>query len=61
MDQQTRRPPRQNAVVLRGTVEWRDWLKRVAEFDRTNVAALFDRSVVEYAKARGFTEPPPAR
>lgn len=56
-----RRTPRPNSLVLRGTVEWRDWIKRLAEFDRTNVAALLDRAAVDYAKARGFTELPPPR
>lgn len=50
-----------NAVVVRGCVEWRDWLKRLAEHDRTNMAELLDRATADYARNTGFEEKAPKR
>jgi hypothetical protein len=50
-----------NGLVIRGSVEWRDWLKRAAEFERTTVAELIDRAAASYARLIGFKEAPPKR
>jgi acyl-CoA synthetase (NDP forming) len=49
------------ALTIRGSREWREWVERGADFARTDVAKLVDAALVEYLKARGFTEAPPAR
>jgi hypothetical protein len=53
--------PKPNALVIRGSAEWREWLKRVAEVDRTSVADVIDRALVDYARKIGVKELPPKR
>jgi hypothetical protein len=49
------------AVTLRGAPEWKAWIEAGARFCRTDVAKLIDASVVDYLRARGFTEEAPER
>ena len=44
--------------AVRGTEEYRAWLKAFAEFCRVDMADVFDAAVAEYAKQRGFRPPP---
>lgn len=48
-------------VSVRATVGWRDWLEALAEFDRSTVADVIDRALVDYARAKGFDRLPPRR
>jgi hypothetical protein len=48
-------------VGLRASVQWAEWLERLAKHCRTDVAKLIDAAVTDYAQARGFLEPPPER
>ncbi len=52
---------KRTAVIIKTSVEWKDWLSRFAESNRTSVSALIDQAVVEFAKSRGFDELPPPR
>lgn len=45
--------------VLKCTPEYGDWLEKFAKQNRTTVAGLFDQSLVEYAKVKGYDAPPP--
>ena len=58
-----RRPgsARKNVLVVQGTEEWREWLKRFATFRRLSVVATVDQAIVESAQKHGFTEPAPPR
>ena len=53
---------RSEAVMLRGRPEWKDWLARLAEFDRSpSMNELFDRAITAYAREIGFKEAAPKR
>ena len=53
---------RSEAVMLRGRPEWKEWLGRLAEFDRSaSMNELFDRAIAVYAREVGFKETPPKR
>jgi hypothetical protein len=44
-------------IALRSRPEWRDWVERLAEFERTpSLNDLFDRVIVAYARQVGFKE-----
>lgn len=51
-------------IQLRGTVEFQEWAKALADYDRSTLADLVERSLVRYAREIGFTtaeknQPPP--
>lgn len=53
---------RSEAVMLRGRPEWKEWLGRLAEFDRApSMNELFDRAITAYARDIGFKEAAPKR
>jgi hypothetical protein len=43
---------------IKSTPEWRDWLKRYAEFRRTTPTSLLDRALTELARRDKFELPP---
>ena len=49
------------AMTIRGSLEWREWVERLAKHCRTDIAKLVDASLILYSKEHGFTEPPPER
>jgi hypothetical protein len=49
------------AVTLKGSEEWKEWVEAGARFCRTDVAKLFDASVVHYLKTKGFEPEAPER
>ncbi|QDV34053.1 hypothetical protein [Tautonia plasticadhaerens] len=51
----------ENAISLRGTREWRDWLRRLSDHCRTTGATVIDQALAKYARDVGFDEPPPRR
>lgn len=55
------KPPKPNALVVRGSVEWREWVKELADFDRTTVADEIDRALVDRARQIGFKKVAPKR
>jgi hypothetical protein len=48
-------------VSMKGTVEFRDWLNELAEFDRSTAVQVMEKGAVLYAKQVGFTKPAPKR
>jgi hypothetical protein len=50
-----------NAVVVRGCREWHEWLKELAEHDRTSMAETIDRALIDYARKVGFKKGAPER
>jgi hypothetical protein len=48
-------------VSMKGTVEFRDWLNELAEFDRSTSVQVMEKGAVLYAKQIGFTRPAPKR
>jgi hypothetical protein len=54
-------PAKPKTIGVRASAEWADWIERLARHCRTDTAKLVDHAVAEYAKARGFDEPPPGR
>lgn len=49
------------ALSIRGSAEWREWVQRGTEHCRLDVAKAVDAALIEYFKAKGFTEAPPKR
>ena len=50
-----------NGLVIRASNEWREWIRRAADHDRTTVADFLDRAAAIYARQLGFKEMPPKR
>lgn len=48
-------------VTLKGNPEFREWLNRLADHDRSTAVQVMERGVIAYAKQVGFTEPAPKR
>jgi hypothetical protein len=48
-------------VSIRVAPEYRDWLDRLADFERVNTSDLFDRAMTRYAREVGFKEAAPRR
>lgn len=53
--------PRPIALTVRGRVEWKEWVARLAVADRTSLNELVDRALISYARQIGFKEGPPQR
>ena len=56
-----KRPPNEKAAVavLKGGTDFQAWFKRVQDQTRLPAALILDAALVEYARAKGFDEPPP--
>jgi hypothetical protein len=56
-------PPDTRAIIvtLKGNPEFRDWLNRLADFDRSTAVQVAEKGMVCYANKVGFTEPAPKR
>ena len=57
-------PDRTRSAVtnIRSSPEWKAWLERLADFNRSSsLADLVDDAVVAYARDVKFPEPPPKR
>jgi hypothetical protein len=48
-------------VSMKGTVEFRDWLNELAEFDRSTAVQVMEKGAVLYAKQVGFPKAAPKR
>lgn len=48
-------------LQVRGSDEFKEWYRELAEFDGLTDTALFDRSIRQYAKTVGFKKPAPPR
>jgi hypothetical protein len=48
-------------VSMKGTVEFRDWLNELAEFDRSTAVQIMEKGAVAYAKQIGFPKAAPKR
>ena len=52
---------RMTVMTIKGTVEWKEWLDRLADFSRLPSTVLIDVALADWAKQHGFEEPPPKR
>jgi hypothetical protein len=52
--------PRVQVLGIRGRPEWKEWLARFADANRSDMVDLIDDALEAYAKTKGF-EPPPKR
>ncbi len=48
-------------LTVRGSPEWKEWLGRLSKHCRMSTAVCVDQALMEFAKMRGFIEPPPER
>jgi hypothetical protein len=54
-------PDAMTTRAFRVRQEYADWLRQLAEFDRSSVASLLDRALAHYGKAIGFDKEAPKR
>ena len=52
-------PAKLTLAVLKGGPEFQTWFRRLQMETRLPGALILDAALVEYARARGFDEPPP--
>lgn len=52
--------PRTQVLGIRAREEWKGWLARFADANRSDMVDLIDDALEAYAKIKGF-EPPPKR
>lgn len=50
-----------NGLVVRGSPEWREWVKRLAKHNRLTAADIIDQGLIDLAKKTGFKEAAPQR
>jgi hypothetical protein len=48
-----------NAITIRGSAAWKEWLDQFAAKCRLKPTQLIDTLLAEKASEMGFTEPPP--
>jgi hypothetical protein len=48
-----------NAITIRGSEEWKDWLDQFAAKMRSKPTAVIDLALAKLAQQEGFREPPP--
>lgn len=48
-------------IQMRGSLEWKQWLEELAEFDRSTVSDIIDRAIAAHARTIGFPKAPPPR
>ena len=58
-EQQESAPIKATVAVIKGSPEFQSWFNRLRDQTRLPAALLLDAALVEYAKAKGFDEPPP--
>jgi hypothetical protein len=52
---------RKTVVTIKGTEAWRVWLEGFSKHMRTPTSTIVDHALIEYAKAKGYTEEAPER
>ena len=60
-EKRPQRGPVENAISLRGTREWRDWLNRLAKHCRADGSTVIDQTLARHAREVGFHDPPSRR
>jgi hypothetical protein len=50
--------PKRQILGIRGGEAYKDWLKRFADHERSDMVDLVDDALAAYAKARDFEAPP---
>jgi hypothetical protein len=56
------KPVKQHSILtLKGTEEFSDWLKRLADHTGLPVTNTIDQALLHFAKSQGFDEPMPRR
>lgn len=54
-------PTAVSAFTLKGTAEWRDWVRALADHASMPASVLIDQALKAYAKSIDFDEPMPKR
>jgi hypothetical protein len=60
-DRPAKKPKGFAMPAIRGSEEWRVWVERLLDHDRSSWPDLVDRALAVYAKSMGFKDPPPKR
>jgi hypothetical protein len=53
--------PLKPTISLKRSVEWRDWLKDLADHMHMPATLTIDQALILYAEAKGFKKPMPRR
>lgn len=48
-------------VVVRGGLDWYEWVAKFAKFRRLKITDLVDQALIESAEKHGFADPAPER
>ena len=48
-----------NAITIRGSADWKDWLEKFAAKLRSRPTAVIDLALAKLAEQERFPEPPP--
>ena len=54
-------PPEKRSIGMRVSVDYADWLEKLAKHYRTNVAGIIDRALAEWSQSEGYEHLPPER
>jgi hypothetical protein len=49
---------RETVVAIKGSTEWKSWLDEFSLHCRLGLSDTIEQSLVYYAQARGYSEPP---
>ncbi len=52
-------PTQPNAITIRGSAEWKEWLEAFAAKMRSKPTAIIDLALAKLAAQEGFSDPPP--
>lgn len=58
-DSKARSPEKVTVAVLKGGPDFQSWFRRLQDQTRLPAALLLDAALVEFARSKGFDEPPP--
>jgi hypothetical protein len=53
--------PRKPIASMRGTEEFSEWIQGLVEHVRMPISVVFEHALIQFAKAKGFRDPPPNR
>jgi hypothetical protein len=48
-------------VQLRGSEEFKGWVEKIADLDRSSIAVIVEKALIQFAKTIGCNDPAPRR
>jgi hypothetical protein len=53
--------PKRQILSIKGSEEWRDWLRGLADHVHMPATTLIDQALIKFARGVGYDEPMPKR